>query len=160
MVGTETKKGVSPVIASVLMVVIAIVLVGFAYTMFSGFARKGGEVGEKAMGEMEKSYQKLRIETAFYRTADDYLCFKIKAPLSNSMTVPIKNYVTYFADGVEYTPTENLTVCGFSGNACNTTVGLNPGDACYDSIKVANDPSFFEIKHEWGLYDGIVPAYK
>jgi len=162
MVGVEPKKGVSPVIASVLMVVIAIVLVGFAYTMFSGMAKTAGTAGTRAMGEMEKSYQKLEIVTAIYNTSNNKLCFKIRAPGSNTLTIPIEGYMTYLIDGQAVTVTNNLAGCPITGtpNCTDTGLDLSPGDSCYGAVTwTAGYPYLFEIQHDWGAYDSIAPTY-
>ena len=162
MVGTETKKGVSPVIASVLMVVIAIVLVGFAYTMFSGITKRTAETGTRAIGEIEKSTQKLKIVTAIYNATNNKLCFKIRAPGSNVLTIPMEGHMTYLIDGKEVPVSSNLAGCPISGtpNCTDTGLNLNPGDSCYGAATwTAGYPYLFEIQHDWGIYDSIAPSY-
>jgi len=160
MVGTETKKGVSPVIASILMVVIAVVLVGFAYTMFSGMAKTAGKRGATAMAEMEKSSQRLEIVTAIYDDTNDKLCFKIRAPSSNTLAVPLGDSIIYLVDGREVTLEGNMANCPITGTPiCNTTAQLAPGDSCYDSVTwTTGYPYLFEIQHDWGAYDAKSPT--
>ena len=160
MVGTEPKKGVSPVIASVLMVVIAIVLVGYAYTVFSGMARKAGATGTKAVGEMEKSMQKLEIVTVIYNVSNHKLCFRLKAPGSNTLAIPLKDdgtdHVIYLVDGREVSLLGDLSGCAISGTPlCNqSNLTLVPGDSCYGAVTwTGGYPYLFEIQHDWGAYD-------
>ena len=160
MVGVEPKKGVSPVIASVLMVVIAIVLVGFAYTMFSGMAKTAGKRGTAAMAEMEKSSQRLEIVTVIYDDTNNKVCFKIRAPNSNTLAVPLGDNILYFVDSQQVTLLGNTNNCPITGTPiCNTTTQLAPGDSCYDSVTwTAGYPYLFEIQHDWGAYDAKSPT--
>ena len=156
MVGTETKKGVSPVIASVLMVVIAIVLVGYAYTVFYGMARRAGSTGTKAVGEMEKGMQKLEIITVIYNISNGKLCFKIRAPGSNTLAIPLGTHVIYLVDGKEVSLLGDLSGCPISGTTtCNqANLTLKPGESCYDAVNwTGGYPYLFEIQHDWGAYD-------
>ena len=168
MVGTETKKGVSPVIASVLMVMIAIGLIAFTYTWFTGMARQAKASGAKHMGEMEKSLQELKIVKVVYNSTGNHLCFKIRAPLTNTKTVPLGKYITYIIDTSDYkkgdTDLDNKKCEGIFNTTkifnCTSIGGLEPGDECWGGINYTEYPSFFEIKHDWGIHEVAVPEYK
>ena len=173
MVGIEPKKGVSPVIASVLMVMIAIGLIAFTYTWFTGMARQAKASGAKHMGEMEKSLQELKIENAVFNSSANCVCFILRAPLTNSRNIPINRFTHYYIDGKE----KNLNFsqcnkpkCSVLGDIINdpntkgncTIGGLDPGEACWGGIHYESDtyPTFFEIKHDWGIHEIEVLIYK
>jgi len=172
MVGTETKKGVSPVIASVLMVMIAIGLIAFTYTWFTGMARQAKATGTKQMGEMEKALQELKIGNAVYNTSGECICFTLRAPLTNSRNIPIKGFTHYYIDGkvvnLNFSKC-NETKCSvlginFNDTAGNCTIGgLDPGDECWGAIFYNETnvyPTFFEIRHDWGVHEVEVITYK
>ncbi len=159
----QKRKGVSPVIASVLMVMIAVGLIAFAYSWFTAMARQAKAAGSKHMGEMEKTLQDLEIVTATYVSSANKLCFQIKAPLTNSITVPLGPYITYVVDTNSYNSSQlsdSLTGCPSTGTNCKNKGGLEPGEECYGAIGYSEYPSFFEIKHDWGAHEVATPEYK
>lgn len=153
---SKSLKGISPVIAIILMVMITVVLVAFAYSWLQDTVEDTTENTGEILSNTEKMNQKVSITTA-YRCDDDgddndnggYVCFELKALSTNSYSVEMDD-TTYYINGVPVT--EDLGA-GWTGTSCNATGGsLAPNARCYGMIDIEDCEigAVLKVSLPWG----------
>lgn len=90
------SKGVSPIIATILLVMITVSLIASAYVWFIGMGESAKEQAERQITTSEESKQKLDLPTAFQ--CDSNICFELRAPQDNTLSMPINKTVYYIND--------------------------------------------------------------
>ena len=127
----KKMKGISPVIATILMVMITVGLVAFSYSWFMGMGQTAQTQTGAQLSQMEKSQQSFDIPTAFENN-DNEICFEIRASSMNTLDIPISgNNITVYWDNV---PKDVGNYAG-SGSACNSlSEKLAPGASCFGNI--------------------------
>ena len=134
----KNLKGVSPVIATILMVMITVGLVAFSYTWFMSLGQTSQVKVGQQMTQMEKSQQTFDILTA-YKCAnnndnkEDDVCFQIRASPINTLTIPVSNMSVYINDIPRRLGEMDLSKIG--GNNCTTVGNLTPGATCYGVVE-------------------------
>ena len=130
----KNSKGVSPVIATILMVMITVGLVAFSYSWFMSLGETAqGQVG-KQITQMEKSQQSFDILTAY--KCDHNLdtqwdvCFQIRASPTNTLPIPINEMNVY----INNIPKQYGPMNQNFGSNC-TDVNLTPGSLCYGVVE-------------------------
>jgi len=148
----KTLKGISPVIATILMVMITVGLVAFAYTWFVELGEKAREEGDKQLGGMTTNF---RITTA-YECSDGNICFEFKASPTNNQNLPMNDsYISVYIDDAPVSL--RSWDGGIGGQSCSTYPGdLAPGKSCYGNVSIpggtcsSGDTHILKIIHEWG----------
>ncbi len=126
----KQKKGISPVIATILMVMLTVGLVAFSYTWFRTTGEGAKEQSETQLTQLEKASQGIEIPIAYQCDSD--ICFEIKASVMNSLTIPM-NGNGYYVNNVP--KTISAWDGGISGTSCNSTdLTLALGTSCYGKI--------------------------
>ncbi len=147
-------KGISPVIATILMVMITVGLVAFSYSWFIGMGERAQQQARSQLSGMEKSQQNIDIPTA-YECEDDTICFELRASSMNTIEIPMNDtYISAYVDGA---PKELYAWNGglSDGKNCTSYSGnLKPGESCYGNVTVdtcdAGDIYTLKITHTWG----------
>jgi flagellin-like protein len=140
-------KGISPVVATILMVMITVVLVAFSFSWFQNMQSGIQQQTGNSMSQLEKSKQTIDIPTVFQCGSD--ICFVIRASSSNTYGIPL-NGTSYLINGV---PKTASTWDGdISGSPCTSVSTLVAGGLCYGKISgatcVAGD--IFKVSTSWG----------
>lgn len=141
------QKGVSPVVATILMVMITIALVAFSYSWFKTIAVGVTTTSNKMNTQMEKEQQEIRIGTVFVNGTGLY--FQLIASGVNSIPIEMDGSYFYIND----VPKPNVSVWGHS-TECNVT--LAPGESCYGRITDYNSSNchigdIFKVLTPWNL---------
>ena len=130
----KNLKGVSPVIATILMVMITVGLVAFSYTWFMSLGQTSQVKVGQQMTQMEKSQQTFDILTAYKcdhnNDNQDDVCFQIRASPINTLTIPVSNMSVYIND----VPKNWKGMNGALGANC-TDANLTPGATCYGVVE-------------------------
>jgi len=128
----KNLKGVSPVIATILMVMITVGLVAFSYTWFMSLGQTSQTRVGQQMEYMERMQQSFDIVTAYkcdHNTdGQSDVCFQIRASPTNTLAIPVGNMSVYINDVRKNWGEMNLSKIG--GNNCTTIRSLNPGVTC------------------------------
>ncbi|MCK4730086.1 MAG: hypothetical protein KAT28_02100 [Candidatus Aenigmarchaeota archaeon] len=148
-------KGISPVIATILMVMITVGLVAFSYSWFTSIAETGKKSSDEFLTEMEKSSQSFNIATA-YECTPNVICFAFQAYSKNKYSIsPNNSHVTAYLNDVPVV-IGNWTG-GIGGTECyNATNKLSEGEICYGYVNATSgtcnsgDMLSFRIEHSWG----------
>jgi flagellin-like protein len=139
-------KGISPVIATILMVMITVILVAFSYTWMQGMTSTAQESTGSYVDSTEKMNQRVIISTIYGNSTGVY--FELKADTSNKYPLDM-NGTTYYIDNVP----KNVTDWngGLGGVSCRLT-SLVAGARCYGTISgVACTPgSVVKVALGWG----------
>lgn len=85
-------KGISPIIATILMVMIVIGLVAFSYSWFMSIGSGGKETTVTVISQMDKLRQDIEIGTAYQCGSD--ICFELRASTMNTIPIPINGLLT------------------------------------------------------------------
>ncbi len=151
--GINKRKGVSPVIATILMVMITVGLVAFSYSFFMGFGEKTVESTKEEFGKMKKGQQTFEIPTA-YECNPDEICFEFRASSKNTLDMPAnESFISLYVDNVP----KSLKTWdgGISGTACKgNTAKLSPGESCYGKVDQTcdnGDTYTLKISHSWDI---------
>lgn len=148
------RKGISPVIATILMVMITVGLVAFSYTWFMGMGQQAQQQTGSQLSSMEKSQQSFSIPTA-YECSDGDICFELRASSMNTKSIPMNSsYIHVYIDNEPV----NLNAWdgGVGGDSCNTYSGnLAAGSSCYGKVTVpggcsSGETPVLKISHTWG----------
>ena len=140
----KDNKGVSPVIATILMVAITVVLAAVLYLMVSNFTDTGGGGSEPTitLGAVEQTAGNATIEIAGASHTNDLGKYSLIL-LANDVTV------TDF-DTVSTTPTGSITYLDINGDG-----KLGSGDKIKMSI---NDDTDYEIILYWKTSDAKITS--
>jgi flagellin-like protein len=129
----KNLKGISPVIATILMVMITVGLVAFSYSWFMGLGQTSQAKVGAQITQMEKAQQSFEILTAYScdhdGDGDNDVCFQIKASTVNTLDIPTNGTSVYINDA----PRDVSTWTGMSPD-CSTGPTLKPGESCYGAI--------------------------
>ncbi|MGC9310973.1 MAG: archaellin/type IV pilin N-terminal domain-containing protein [Candidatus Aenigmatarchaeota archaeon] len=126
----KTLKGISPVIAIILMVMITVVLVAFSYSWLQGTLEDTTKTTGTILTETQKQNQKITIPT-LYKCGDD-ICFELKALTTNSYSIDM-NGTTYYINNVPQTIV--AWDGGTGGEDCDGLDYLAAGQRCYGKIE-------------------------
>jgi flagellin-like protein len=143
-------KGISPVVATILMVMITVVLVAFSFTWFQNMQSGIQQQTGNSMSQVDKSRQTIDISTVYQCGSD--ICFAIRATSSNTYSIPL-NGTSYMINGVPKSASSWDGSPGLSGGSpCTTVSTLVAGGICYGKILsttcVAGD--IFKVATSWG----------
>ena len=125
---TNKFKGVSPIIATILMVMVTVGLVAFSYTWFMSMGQSVQTSTGSQLTAMEKAQQGINIGTA-YKCGTD-VCFEVRASALNSLTIPTNGTSYYYNNEVESITAASITGC----TECSTAPELAPGGKCCGKI--------------------------
>jgi len=147
----KKMKGVSPVIATILMVMITVGLVAFSYTWFMNMGQTAQTQTGAQLSQMEKSQQGIKIGTAYCSnppTCTDVI-FEMRALSMNTLNIPTNGTSYYYNDAVT-----SIGVAGISGcTECNTNPELAPGQKCCGRITLTSSCKIgdkIRISIPWG----------
>ncbi|OYT43564.1 MAG: hypothetical protein B6U88_00675 [Candidatus Aenigmarchaeota archaeon ex4484_56] len=118
-------KGISPVIATILMVMITVALVGILFTWFTGMTEKQQEETNKQYEGVVQRSQSILITVAYYDASEGGVVVEVRAPASNTRSVNLTGS-TYLVDNV----IQNSLLTYSGGTSCTADL-LDPGEACY-----------------------------
>ena len=125
---TNKFKGVSPIIATILMVMITVGLVAFSYTWFMDMGQSAQTSTGTQLTAMEKARQGINIGTA-YQCGND-ICFEFRASAMNTIAIPTNGTSYYYNDAIK-----SIAAAGISGcTECNSAPELPPGSKCCGKI--------------------------
>ena len=129
-------KGVSPVIATILMVMITVGLVAFSYSWFMGMGQTAQTQTGAQLSQMEKSQQGIKIGTAYCSNspACTDVIFEMRALSTNTLTIPTNGTSYYYNDEVKSIGAAGITGC----TECNTNPKLGPGEKCCGKITLTS----------------------
>jgi flagellin-like protein len=141
-------KGISPVVATILMVMITVVLVAFSYSWLQNTVTGTQEQTGNVLSQADKMNQKVDIPTIYQCGAD--ICFQLKAYTTNSYSVEM-NSTSYYLHNVP----KSVVAWdgGVSGASCTTTNLLAPGGSCYGKIAATTcqlSQNDFKVSLAWG----------
>ncbi|MGC9310972.1 MAG: archaellin/type IV pilin N-terminal domain-containing protein, partial [Candidatus Aenigmatarchaeota archaeon] len=94
--GSGRRKGVSPVIATLLLVMITVVLVAFVNDFLNQLTQEAQGSTQKVLIRNEQMSQRFSIPTAY--GCGGYICFEIKALGTNEYSIPTENSGYYIND--------------------------------------------------------------
>jgi flagellin-like protein len=140
-------KGISPVVATILMVMITVVLVAFSFSWFQNMQSGIQQQTGNSMSQLEKSKQTIDLPTVYQCGSD--ICFAIRATSSNTYSIPL-NGTTYLINGVPKTAsTWNGDI---SGNSCTEITTLVAGGVCYGKIQSTTcaGGDVLKVSSAWG----------
>lgn len=141
------RKGVTPVIATILLVMVTVMLVVYSYDFFSEVAEGAQDYTTAALEENEKMGQQVTIPTVY--GCGPYICFELKALGTNKWPLPIDGAGFYLDDVPEKVypwPGANL------GAHCSENPVLAPGESCYGRImEDCEVGSLLRIQLSWGM---------
>ncbi len=143
-----TKKGVSPVIATILMVMITVGLVAFSYSWFMRMAEETEEDVIIQMDKVKMANQKINIMTVFVNGSGLY--FEVKASGLNTIPIDIEG-TGFYIEGV---PKTAGSWSGFSTTNC-TSGSLVMGSSCYGMVAGYDSSNchigdVFKVAISWG----------
>ena len=134
----KNLKGVSPVIATILMVMITVGLVAFSYTWFMSLGQTSQTRVGQQMEYMERMQQSFDIVTAYkcdHNTdGQSDVCFQIRASPTNTLAIPVGNMSVYIKDIQRNWGNMNQNF----GPNCTAVGTLNPGASCYGVVENYN----------------------
>ena len=133
-------KGISPVIATILMVMITVGLVAFSYTWFMSMGERAKEGTEAAMTEITSSQAYISFDTLYANATH------IKGRIRGHMGNINMNDTAYY-----YTDRDGAIDDTINVNDTNCTTTLKPGEHC---IIHTND--YNETNCESGSYITII----
>jgi len=144
----SNKKGISPVIATILMVMITVVLVAFRYTWLQGTMSTATKNTDTAMDAATKARQSVQITTAYQ--CGDGICFEIKASAANTNAIPMNGTTYYINDAPQ-----NMVAWqgGIGGSSCTTVTTLAPGARCFGNLTLGtqcNLGDMMKVSLSWG----------
>ncbi len=155
-------KGISPVIATILMVMITVGLVAFSYSWFMGIGTTTQDKTGEQLSNMDKAGQAFNIPTVYEDgTTANRINFEFKASSMNTLSLSANtSYLKAYLNNVPVII--NSWDGGISGIECyNTTSKLSPGESCYGYITAAagtcesGDTIALKLVHEWGAKQTI-----
>ncbi|MBI2579817.1 MAG: hypothetical protein HYW27_02855 [Candidatus Aenigmarchaeota archaeon] len=119
------KKGITPVIAIILLLLITISMVGFAFVWFSRVAQTATESTEKQLQtELNKQNKKIAVDNLQLSTATDTGCVSLRN--IGSVSIPAGE-IKLYVDGAAQSGCDTLALaagatgsCAISLNTCNT----------------------------------------
>ncbi len=163
---TNNLKGVSPVIATILMVMITVGLVAFSYTWFSGIAERAAEDTTGEMDSLEIKKQAFSIPTAYEGAIADRIYFAFQTSSGNSLSMsPNTTHVSAYLN--EEPRTIGTWDGGIGGTACfNLASKLTQGQICYGFVDAnagscnSGDMLSFKLEHSWGAKKTITVICK
>ncbi len=117
--GINKRKGVSPVIATILMVMITVGLVAFSYSFFMGVVKKSKETTGTAIGEITESQSFVSFD--MLSCNDSHIIGVLRGHMGNIDMNKTDYYYVESAGGVS-----NI---GSSVSGCDNT-NFAPGDTC------------------------------
>lgn len=126
----DTMKGISPVIAVILMVMITVALVAFSYSWLQKTMSESQGQTSKIISGQEEMSQRLEIATAYQCGAN--ICFELRAASTNSRSLNMNGTGYYIRDVPK---TSIAWDGGVGGLACSNTVTLAAGQKCYGMIE-------------------------
>lgn len=124
------RKGVSDVIATVLLVMITVALVFFVNNFFTGIASDAGSQTDKALLQNKMMSQKFMITTVY--GCGGYICFELKALGTNELPIPMENAGYYINEAPKMVypwPGESF------GVDCVNNPILSPGQSCFGRLQ-------------------------
>jgi len=140
-------KGISPVVATILMVMITVVLVAFSYSWLQNTVTGTQEQTGNVLSQADKLNQKVSIPTV-YQCGND-ICFQLKALTTNSYSVQM-NDTSYYVNNI---PKAITTWDGdISQPSCTTVSLLAPGGSCYGKLLATNCTigDILKVSLAWG----------
>jgi len=152
-------KGISPVIATILMVMITVGLVAFSYSWFMGMGQTAQTSTETQLAGMKKAAQVLLIPAATYRSADRCVYFELTAAATNEYAIP-NNTLTYYIN--DWPVSVDTWDGGVGGTSCISKESIGPGDRCYGMINLSTNSKItvcnvsaakidiFKVSSTWG----------
>ena len=150
---SKSLKGISPVIAIILMVMITVVLVAFAYSWLQGTMSETTKQTSDVLTQTEKMNQRVNIGTLYVCDSganSSYICFELRAQTTNKYAIPL-NGTGYYVSNV---PKELYSWDGgISGTPCSEDLSLAAGGRCFG--RIPNSPScsvgdVFKVSLPWG----------
>jgi flagellin-like protein len=145
--GGYYRKGISDVIATLLLVMVTVMLVFFVNTFFVDIAQNAGTSTNRALLQNQKLSQKVIIPTAYCCGA--YICFEIKALGTNDFPIPTEQ-TDYFVNNKP----RKIYPWGLSGLGpdCLDNPVLEPGQGCFGKVEgpCGND-LLFKAVLPWGM---------
>jgi flagellin-like protein len=147
-VNNTSMKGISPVIATILMVMITVVLVAFSYSWLQNTVTGTQEQTGNVISQADKLNQKVDIPTVYQCGPD--ICFQLKAYTTNSYSVEM-NSTSYYIHNIPM-----VAVAwdgGVAGTSCDAVTLLAPGASCYGKIAGTNcqiSQNDFKVSLAWG----------
>jgi len=157
---TNNFKGISPVIATILMVMITVGLVAFSYSWFMGIGTTSQDKTGKQLSNMDKSGQSFNIPIAYESATPDRINFEFKASSLNSLGLSANTSIKAYLNEVPVII--NNWDGGLGGISCaNTSSKLTPGESCYGYVTAtagtcnSGDTIAFKVIHEWGAKQTI-----
>jgi flagellin-like protein len=141
------RKGISEVIATILMVMVTVVLVFFVNTMFTDIAHSAGTSTDRAIQENQKLNQKFVIPTAYCCGA--YICFEIKALGTNEFDLPTEGTGYYLNDVPKRVyPWEGMIM----GPNCLDNPVLAKGQSCFGKLEgPCTGDNILKVMLPWGI---------
>lgn len=140
-------KGISPVIAVILMVMITVALVAFSYSWLQGTLSQTQQQTTEVLTQTEKMNQRVDVTTA-YQCGND-ICFELKAASTNRYSLDM-NGTGYYVNGVP--KTASTWDGGIGGAQCTTVTTLAAGGRCYGKIAGTSCKigDIFKVSLAWG----------
>jgi len=149
-------KGISPVIATILMVMITVGLVAFSYTWFMGMGQEAQTTAGTQISQMQKKQQSFDIPTA-YECQNDTICFEFRASSMNTLEIPINTtYIKAYVDDIPKSLSGwDVGITGYTN--CTDSTDLAPGKNCYAQLDITTSPTcpnggvvVLKVSHTWG----------
>ncbi|MBN2094678.1 MAG: hypothetical protein JW727_01395 [Candidatus Aenigmarchaeota archaeon] len=142
------RKGVSPVIATILMVMVTVFLVFFVNDYLREFITTAQAGTDRQMAKNEMMSQKFSIPTAYI--CGSRICFEVKAIGTNDYDLPMEGAGYYLSN----VPMEPRVWYGpeIDGPDCADNPVLSPGESCYGSLNAdCSDGNILKISLSWGM---------
>jgi flagellin-like protein len=141
------KKGVSEVIATILMVMVTVMLVFFANKFFTDFAHTATNTADNAQIDFQKQNQKIMIPTAY--CCGSYICFEVKASGTNNLDLPTEKSGYY----INNVPKKVYPWgSGDMGPNCVDNPVLSPGDNCLGKVNgPCNGDIILKVVLPWNI---------
>ncbi len=148
----KVRKGVSVVIATILMVMIIVGLVAFSYIQFVEWKEKQKDSVDGPIIVDHKYQQNFDVPIA-YECENDSICFELRASSENSCDIPANETgIFIYVDNIP--AILESWDRGRIGNPCkNLTKNLRPGESCYGKVNHTcqlKDTHTLRISHIWG----------
>jgi hypothetical protein len=141
-------KGVSPVIATMLLVLLTVVLVSSVYKFSDEIASGAKKQTDESLTRNKQMHQAFVIPTAY--GCGPYICFELKALGTNSMPIPIENAGYYIND----VPKKSEIWPGslpLGSYDCSSNPVLNPGESCFGRLdNICRPGDILRIQISWG----------
>ena len=127
------RKGISPVIATILLVMITVVLIAFSYMWMSGMTTNAQTNTQNQMNTIDQQNQQISISTIFGNSSTNTIYFKIVAAPSNTYAINVSG-AGYFYNDVP------VTLSAWDGGmgkpSCDSVGALSTGGICFGKITV------------------------